>query len=173
MGFYVSLKKIISIIFILIILTACDENFEHPDMRHYVPNVFPITELVYSRAMFLGCAVNVFKLENTFKENFQPQILEDAVSINIIDKYDNEKTYRRKVYEPWQETPIYRNTYDLSKIFLSISEAEKCFEEAPHYNELLQQYSQDNAYFTYVDTGDGLFLLLIPTENILILTNWD
>ena len=150
---------------LLLLLSACESE---PDMSHRVPKEFPIEKTLYSKGHYLSCAVNVFALEENFREQFSEEFLRQ------LDAKEEKRIGRAlKNYHKWYKTPVYKNIYEMSKAGSAVSCGEELLEEAPYLLDVFKKYSskEDGAYFR--DDHAGGILLYLPRENILIFSEWD
>ena len=133
-----------------IFLSGCDLITWQPDMRDKIPSSIPIKKRLYSNARLTECAINIFELE---KVDFDKQNFTDDPS--------------------WQSTPIQGKIYDMSKAAASIAFSHNCLKGQKDYQKMVNQYdTEQGAYFKTID-GDGLVLLYVPENNILLVIDWD
>ena len=160
-------KKILFFINALLccLLMGCDSAV---DQRENLPSIFQIKERVYNKAVLSKlCSVNVYSLNDEFKEKF---------AFEMLEKINAEKLPMRlhqvdQSYEPWQKTPVYQNIHHNSKAVGTLSVAKYCFEDSPQYWDLFKKYSAgENAYFTIYS---GEIVMYVPEENLIFYTNWD
>ena len=156
------MKPAIVFLGVFLCLTGCEFKI---DVRSKLPSLFPIKEQVYSKAIFLTCAVSVYALEDSFGEIFTFQMLEK----DNAKKLENYRPFLNSSYEPWQKTPIWDNIGELSHAGGALITAPKCMPD--YYRNLLIKYSTTKAgYFT---SFTGEVMIYAPEENLLIFTAWD
>ena len=150
-----------------VIFTACEFNTETQDLRHKVPDIFPLKKLVYSNTMLAPpCTINIFKVE----ESFSQEPFKNSKEIAIYIKKNGKRIKR---YQPWRETPISEKLHEESKGHLTIYKAAECLTKYPKYKTTFIKYRDSkNAYFTTVRIGQTI-LMYVPVENLLFVTEYD
>ncbi len=155
------MKKLLSFIFLLVFVTACDGDV---DLSGYVPNEFPIERMVYSNScLFSG--INVFQIDKVFSEKFE----KDVYKPNLIAHMRQGKIFEE--LKPWQKTPV--NTeklHDVDKAWGTISATSECFEKNKYSNIYDDSLKGHHSFFT---TNSGVVLIYNYRKNLLFVSSWD
>lgn len=141
------------------------EFLKQPNFSSQVPEIFPVAGLIYSHAEPLGCSVNIFKIEDSFRKDFSEELL---INIKLLE--DSERKNETAIY-PWQRTPIRQNISYMSKAALVLDKATECIKDGHFENLFLKNASSKEAYFS-VNPSNRIYLY-VADENVLFHIEYD
>jgi len=145
------------IIFFILLLTACDDDFSQPNMAYYVPDYIPIKNLLYTKAELITCAVNIFDIGESFKKQYSHYI----ENSNLPKSQNNS-------YLPWERTPIDGDYEKGGLVHITIMSAQYCFDDDKEIQTYFNQsVASKNNFFTYSEPGD-MVLIYVQKDNRLI-----